>query len=212
LIAIIDYGLGNLRSIQNMLRRLGAESQISGDPNVFNSASKLILPGVGHFAFAMSRLRTLGLIGALNDLVIGQGKPVLGICLGAQLLGRHSEEGNCEGLDWVPMKTVAFNREKMPSQLKVPHMGWSETVPRKLPLFAEITGCPRFYYVHSFHFSCDDESSVLCTAHHGYEFPSGIHYRNIIGVQFHPEKSHLYGMRLLSNFINLERDACVASE
>ena len=212
MIAIVDYGLGNLRSIQNMFQRIGSASVISRDPMVLNTASKLILPGVGHFAFAMTRLRELRLIDVLNALVMDKKVPILGICLGAQLLGQHSEEGNCEGLGWIPMKTIAFDRSKMPQHLKLPHMGWAETTPVKPQLFAGLPAHPRFYYVHSFHFSCESDAIISCVARHGYEFPAGIHQQNIFGLQFHPEKSHMYGLRVLKNFASMEPKSCAASE
>lgn len=212
MITIVDYGLGNLRSIQNMFRRIGVASDISGDPKKLSLASKLILPGVGHFGFAMSRLRELCLIDVLNTLVLGQKVPVLGICLGAQLMGKYSEEGHCEGLGWMPMKAVAFDRFKLPQHLKLPHMGWAETTPVKPLLFAGLPEHPRFYYVHSFHFVCESEVIIMCTARHGYEFVSGVQHQNIFGLQFHPEKSHVYGLRVLSNFVSLNQEPCDALE
>lgn len=212
MITIVDYGLGNLRSIQNMFRRIGFAAVISREPKALDTATKLILPGVGHFAFAMSRLRELGLIDALNSLVLDKKVPVLGICLGAQLLGTHSEEGDCQGLGWIPMRTVAFDRSRMPQHLKLPHMGWAETTPVQPHLFQGLPAHPRFYYVHSYHFSCETEAIVSCRSSYGYEFASGIHHENVFGLQFHPEKSHAYGMRVLSNFASLEKKTCVVSE
>ncbi|MCX6854126.1 MAG: imidazole glycerol phosphate synthase subunit HisH [Verrucomicrobia bacterium] len=200
MINIVDYGLGNLRSIQNMLQRIGVNAQISGRKEDLKAASKLILPGVGHFAFAMARLHELGLVDVLNEQVQGQKIPVLGICLGAQLLGKHSEEGDCEGLGWVDMKTVAFDRSRLSPELKVPHMGWAETTPCRPGLMDGLPAKSRFYYVHSYHFVCQSPETVTCVANHGYEFASGIQQGNVFGFQFHPEKSHDFGLQLLKNF------------
>lgn len=202
-IHIVDYGLGNLRSIQNMLQRFGVSSQLSRNVDELQGAAKLILPGVGHFAFAMARLRELGLIEVLNELALVRKIPVLGICLGAQLLGQHSEEGDCEGLGWVKMRTVAFDRSKLAENLKVPHMGWADTKACRPSLMDGLPSDSRFYYVHSYHFVCDLPETVTCMATHGYEFASGVQDGNIHGVQFHPEKSHQFGLQLLKNFVQL---------
>jgi imidazole glycerol-phosphate synthase subunit HisH len=203
MIVVIDYGLGNLRSIENMLFRGGVETAISGSPDIIRAASMLILPGVGHFRFGMESLRRLGLVDVLNERVLDARVPILGICLGAQLLGRGSEEGDCSGLNWVPMDTVQFDRSRMRHGEKVPHMGWTDTSCTECGLFSGMSGTPRFYYVHSYHFRCDDPGIVMCTAEHGYSFASGIAHGNILGVQFHPEKSHVYGQQLLKNFASM---------
>jgi glutamine amidotransferase len=219
MIVIVDYGVGNLRSIQNMLARGGFEATIARDHQTVARASKLILPGIGRFDYGMDSLRERGLVDVLNERVIGAQVPVLGICLGAQLLGRGSEEGSggergvgrVEGLGWIPMDVVAFDRERLVNGEKVPHMGWTDTTPVRRPgsagddaddLFAGIDAA-RFYYVHSYHFACDDARDVLCTARHGYEFASGVRRGHIFGVQFHPEKSHRFGKQFLANFAML---------
>jgi glutamine amidotransferase len=203
MIVVVDYGLGNLRSIENMLFRAGVETTISRSPDIVRAASMLILPGVGHFRFGMESLQKLGLVDVLNERVLGARVPILGICLGAQLLGRGSEEGDCSGLNWVPMDTVQFDRSRMQHGEKVPHMGWTDTSFTKCSLFSGMSDTPRFYYVHSYHFRCDDPGIVMCTAEHGYRFASGIAHGNILGVQFHPEKSHVYGQQLLKNFVSM---------
>ncbi len=204
MIVIVDYGLGNLRSVSNMLRRAGFESVISGAPDVIRSASKLILPGVGHFGFAMESLHAKGLVSVLNETVLEARIPVLGICLGAQLLGRGSEEGGAVGLDWLPMDVVAFDNARLGPGRKVPHMGWAVTTPTQSALFQGMAETARFYYVHSYHFKCDAPDMVICSASHGYRFASGVGHRNILGVQFHPEKSHAHGQQLLRNFAVME--------
>ena len=201
MIAVIDYGVGNVRSVQNMLARAGAQSVISADHDELRSASRLILPGVGHFKYAMDALRQRGLVDVIQDLVLTARVPLLGICLGAQLLGRRSEEGECEGLGLVPMDVVGFDRSRIGDHVKVPHMGWALTDHHgSSPLFRGMETSPRFYYVHSYHFRCDDPEIVMCTAEYGYRFASGFSDGNITGVQFHPEKSHAFGQRLLANF------------
>lgn len=204
MIVVVDYGVGNLRSIHNILLRAGVEALVSRDPQVVRAATRLILPGVGHFGFAMQSLDDLGLIELLNERVREAGVPILGICLGAQLLGRTSEESGRKGLEWVPMETVRFDAVRLAKGDKVPHMGWAATQHTDSPLFAGMEELPRFYYAHSFHFQCDDPSIVTCTAEHGYRFASGIAYDNIFGVQFHPEKSHAYGRQLLRNFASMD--------
>jgi len=204
MIVIVDYGVGNLKSIKNMLDRAGVESAISNELDILRTASRLILPGVGHFRFGIESLRERSLVDVLNERVLQARVPILGICLGAQLLGRGSEEGDCAGLNWIPMETVAFDKRTMQQGEKVPHMGWADTRHTQHPLFHGLGDDPRFYYVHSFHFRCDDPKMVICTAENGYSFASGIAYRNILGVQFHPEKSHVYGKQLLKNFASME--------
>jgi imidazole glycerol-phosphate synthase subunit HisH len=204
MILIIDYGLGNLRSIENMLRRAGVEAAVSSKPEEICAASKLILPGVGHFGFGMESLHRLGLVDVLNERVLFARVPILGICLGAQLLGRRSEEGNCSGLNWLPMDIVRFDTSRIKQSEKVPHMGWADTRHTECTLFRGMSETPRFYYVHSYHFRCDDQDIVMCTAEHGYRFASGVACGNILGVQFHPEKSHIYGQQLLKNFASIE--------
>jgi glutamine amidotransferase len=201
MITIIDYGAGNLASIQNMLRRLGHPALITSDPAVVSAAHKLLLPGVGAFDYGMSRLRASGMADALNYAVIGRLTPILGICLGAQLLTRRSDEGQLPGLGWFDAETVAFDRPKLTQGERIPHMGWTDLeVPRPHPLLTDLPEAPRFYFVHSFHLQCRHGEEVIATAHHGYSFAAGIARGHIVGVQFHPEKSHKFGMKVLDNF------------
>ena len=201
MITIIDYGTGNIRAIENMLRVLGHESRISGVPEEIASASKIILPGVGHFDYGMRQLRSSGLIDVLDEAATSRQVPVLGICLGAQLLTRRSDEGTEPGLGWVSAETRRFDRSRLADSLRIPHMGWADTgYQAGHPLFDGFNETPRFYYVHSYHMVCDDPVNELCHAVHGYRFVSGIAKDNILGVQFHPEKSHRFGKRILDNF------------
>lgn len=184
-----------------MLLRVGQRAEVSADPDVIQRSSKLILPGVGHFRYGMDMLRRSGLLDVLNARVQGDKVPILGICLGAQLMGEGSEEGGSAGLNWMRFRTVAFDRAKVGGHIKVPHMGWAETrTASETPLFSGIERPARFYYVHSYHFACDNDSIEMCYATHGYEFVSGIQSGNMFGVQFHPEKSHRFGLTLLKNF------------
>lgn len=202
-ITIIDYGAGNIRSMVNMLRSLGVKSLVSGDPAEIGAAHRLILPGVGHFDHGMKALHGRGLVDALNRRVLEDGIPILGICLGAQLLTRGSDEGSEPGFGWIDARTVAFARDKLGLALRVPHVGWADTwALRDNPLSLAIPSDARFYYVHSFHLECRRDENAILAAHHGYDFTAGIHRDNILGLQFHPEKSHRYGMQVLKSFLD----------
>ena len=204
MITIIDYGAGNIKSIRNMLKKIGVESIISNNPEEIAVANKLILPGVGHFDFGMQNLRKSGLIDVLNRSVLEKKTPLLGICLGAQLLGNSSEEGVEKGLGWIDMENIKFDTQKMESQLKVPHMGWNQvTIEQESTLFNNLEQEARFYFVHSYHMKPNNSSSPLASTNYGYSFTSAVEYDNIYGVQFHPEKSHKFGMQLLKNFSKL---------
>lgn len=188
-----------------MFARIGAPSKISNDPEVICRASKLILPGVGHFDFGMTSLRSSGLCDVLNETVLKLKTPILGICLGAQLLTSRSDEGQEPGLGWIESETIRFDRDRLPEHYRIPHMGWSETefAPSE-PLFQGLPSPSRFYYVHSFHLSCKRLQDEMCHANYGYRFVSGIRHENVMGVQFHPEKSHRFGMQLLRNFASMD--------
>lgn len=204
MITIINYNAGNIKSIQNMLKRIGAKSCISSNVEEIEQAEKLILPGVGHFDYGMSNLKQSGLIDVLNKKVLVDKVPLLGICLGAQLLGNGSEEGTEKGLGWIDMDVVKFDIEKMPDNLKIPHMSWNEILIKKSSkLLDGLNNESRFYFVHSYHMKCNDGKNILTHTSYGYEFTSAVEKDNIYGVQFHPEKSHKFGMRLLENFVNI---------
>ena len=200
MVAIIDYQTGNLGSIQNMIKKVGGESIISRDPEVIAKADKLILPGVGHFDYGMRRLNQGGLVDVMNKRVLEDKVPILGICLGVQLFTRGSEEGDEPGLGWISADTVSFSKEEY--DLRIPHMGWNEVEYGTSKLFADMHDIARFYFVHSFHLVCDDPEDVLTSTTYGYKFTAGVERDNILGVQFHPEKSHKYGMQLFTNFLN----------
>lgn len=200
MLAIINYGLGNLTSIQNMCKRLGIEATITNDPEAIRTASKLILPGVGHFKRGMENLHSTGLKAVLDEQVLQQKKPILGICLGAQLMTRHSEEGDVTGLNWVDATTVRFDQSKDQS-MKVPHMGWSEIMTTtNNRLWSNLPAEPRFYFVHTYHFLFQEKTEIAATCHYSYDFACAFQKGNIYGTQFHPEKSHKFGMQVLQNF------------
>ncbi len=201
-IIIVDYGMGNLGSVENMLKYLGYDSIISERPSDLEKAEKLILSGVGAFDNGIKNLRERGLWDVLCDKVLNKKTPVLGICLGMQLFTRRSEEGQLPGLGWINAQTVRFRFENQDQSLKVPHMGWN-IVNLKKPskLFREAKGEIRFYFVHSYHLKCADPTDILCETRHGYDFTSAVERENIYGVQFHPEKSHKFGINLLKNFL-----------
>jgi glutamine amidotransferase len=204
MIVIIDYGAGNVASIRNMLRKAGADATISASPDALLSASKLVLPGVGHFDHGMRELRSRGLIEPLNHLVVEKRTPILGICLGAQLFARGSEEGDEPGLGWVAADVKRFDPGSLTQELKVPHMGWNDVkVAKQSALLQGLDSAARFYFVHSFHIVCDREADILVQANHGAPFVAGVERDNVMGVQFHPEKSHRFGLKLLQNFADM---------
>lgn len=201
MIAIIDYGLGNLGSIQNMLRVIGEKSKITRNSIDINNADGIILPGVGAFDAGMKRMMESG----LDEMVRSQaekGKPILGICLGMQLLGRGSEEGNMQGLSLIPFECQRFRLDG--TGLKIPHMGWDVVEFRnEHSILGGLCGQQRYYFVHSYHAVCDQPENVLMTCDYGYEFAAAVAKDNVIGVQFHPEKSHDFGLSLLRNFVKI---------
>lgn len=199
MITIVNYGMGNLGSVQNMLKRIGVQNEIVSDIATLEKAKKILLPGVGAFDAAMERINESGLKEVLNFKAREEKVPVLGICLGMQLLTNGSEEGKLPGLGWIDADTIKFSFED--NKLKIPHMGWNEIHPEKdSPLVADLPDDPRFYFVHSYYVKCKDQQDVLCSTKYGISFHSVLQRGNIFGAQFHPEKSHKYGMKLLENF------------
>jgi imidazole glycerol-phosphate synthase subunit HisH len=201
MIVIINFGMGNLGSIQNMFKKIGTPAIISSDHKDIVQADKLVLPGVGSFDNGMNQLDEMGLLPVLHDKVIQNKTPILGICLGMQLMTMCSEEGKRTGLGWIDGATVRFRHSSEVGDLKIPHMGWnSVTLMKDSALFTGMYPEPRFYFVHSYHAVCNNPQDVLTTTHHGYDFVSSFQKGNIMGVQFHPEKSHKFGMQLLKCF------------
>jgi glutamine amidotransferase len=203
-IVVVDYKMGNVGSVLNMLKKIGTQAVLSSSPDVVASADKVILPGVGAFDTGMRNIEALGLRPVLDRKVMELGTPVLGICLGMQLLTERSEEGALPGLGWIRGETVRFRFDGSDSRLKVPHMGWNEVrVLRGDGIFRGLADeqDTAFYFVHSFHVVCREPTDVLARTHHGYEFDAAVQRGNVIGTQFHPEKSHRFGMKLLRNFV-----------
>lgn len=204
MVVIVDYGLGNVGSIVNMLKKVGETAILGSDPQTIRAATKLVLPGVGSFDAGMQNLNARGLVPVLNETVLHKRTPTLGLCLGMQLMGLDSEEGTLPGLGWVRCRCVRFEPAGANANLRVPHMGWATIkVRREHPLFAHLAPDHRFYFVHSYHLVCQEAADVLAVSVHGVEFPCAIARDNIMGVQFHPEKSHRFGMALLANFVRL---------
>lgn len=203
MIVIVDYGVGNLASIRNMFKKIGADAEISSDAATIREAEKLILPGVGAFDTCAQKLEDSGLIPVLNDKVLTAKTPVLGVCVGMQLLFAGSEEGVLPGLGWIAGQVVRFRPEQLPPDHKIPHMGWSDVHFKKQSrLFTPVYDEPRFYFVHSYYAAVERPEDILVEAEYGIRFTAGVERENIMGVQFHPEKSHKFGMQLLANFAN----------
>ena len=204
MITIIDYGLGNLRAFLNVYKRLNIPARTAATVSELTNAEKLILPGVGAFDHAVDLLDASGMRPALNELVLGREVPVLGICVGMQILARQSDEGERGGLGWIPGAVRRFEPTPGDAPLPLPHMGWNDVHPAKgNRLFAGLEVDARFYFLHSFYFSCERSTHVAAQADYGAPFTCAVNAGNIHGVQFHPEKSHHWGTRLLQNFAEL---------
>lgn len=204
-VTIVDYKTSNIKSVANMLRKIGEKALITSDPEQIRKAEKIILPGIGAFDAAMKNLTDAHLIEALNEAVLEKRVPILGICLGMQLLTGSSEEGELPGLGWIPGRVQKFNFSSLDRELPIPHMGWDYVQPTDSThfLFHDIPSPMRFYFVHSYYFVCEDERHVIATTDYGYPFVSAVANGHILGVQFHPEKSHRFGKQLLKNFVEM---------
>jgi glutamine amidotransferase len=200
-ISIVDYGVGNLRAIANIYQRLNIPVHIARRADDLMGAERLILPGVGAFDWAMARLNKSGMRGALDDAVLSKGKPILGICVGMQMLAKRSDEGTMEGLGWIDGEVKKFDRAALSQPAYLPHMGWNDVEPRHQEcLFRNIGATGRFYFLHSYYFRPRDQNVILGVTEYGSAFASCVRAGNICGVQFHPEKSHQWGIQVLKNF------------
>ena len=201
MITIVDYGVGNVRAFLNVFKQLNVEAGTATTPESITAAERLILPGVGDFDEAMQRLNASGMRPALEAAALHRRIPVLGVCVGLQMLARSSEEGSLPGLGWVAADVKAFRSTPEGREIPVPHMGWNDVRPAQAnPLFDGLTEESRFYFLHSYYFECDRDHDVAATTGYGFDFCSAVTAGNIFGVQFHPEKSHSWGTRLLRNF------------
>jgi glutamine amidotransferase len=203
MIALVDYGLGNIQAFTNIYRRLGIEVYPARTATDLRQASRIILPGVGAFDWAMTRLQESGLREVLDEEVLGAKKPILGVCVGMQMMARSSEEGVLPGLGWIDAKVVKFNTQLLEGKTHLPHMGWNDAQPSSLDTLFFGLYEPKYYFLHSYFMKLDREENILATSCYGVTFVSAARSGNVYGTQFHPEKSHQWGVQLLKNFAEL---------
>ena len=204
MITLIDYGVGNIFAFQNVYKRLDIPTKIAKTHEDLSDAKKLILPGVGSFDYAMVQLNASGMRETLDELVLEKKVPVIGICVGMQMMGNRSDEGKLEGLKWIDSEILKFDESLIQQRTKLPHMGWNDVAPIKNhPLFIGLDKESIFYFLHSFYFKCNNPANIIAVSDYGLSFSSAVNKENIYGIQFHPEKSHQYGEKLLHNFAKL---------
>jgi glutamine amidotransferase len=204
MITLIDYGVGNIFAFQNVYKRLNIPTKIAKSLHDLSDVTKLILPGVGSFDQAMSQLNKSGMREKLDELVLDKNIPVIGICVGMQIIGNRSEEGKLDGLNWIDSEILKFDEKLIPHRTKIPHMGWNNVNPiYSHPLLEGLEKDALFYFLHSYYFRCNNPIDSLAVSDYGITFSSVVKRNNIYGIQFHPEKSHKYGEKLLYNFANL---------
>ncbi|MEO0038719.1 MAG: hypothetical protein RIQ59_1930 [Bacteroidota bacterium] len=204
MITIIDYGVGNIFAFQNVYKRLNILTKIAKSSQDLIDAEKLVLPGVGSFDYAMNQLNISGMREKLDELVLVKKIPVIGICVGMQIMGNRSDEGELEGLNWIDSEILKFDESLINQRTKLPHMGWNDVIPVKNhPLFIGLEDEAIFYFLHSFYFKCNNPEESIAVSDYGISFSSAVNKENIFGIQFHPEKSHQFGEKLLHNFARL---------
>lgn len=204
MISIFDYGIGNIQAIANIYKRLNIPVRIAHTAEELAGVERLILPGVGSFDWAMARLNNSGMRGVLDNLVLSKHRPVLGICVGMQMMAKRSEEGVLEGLGWIDAEVRKFDEASFTDKTHLPHMGWNDVAPRQNGgLFRSLESGARFYFLHSYYFAPRQEDDVLAITDYNGPYASGVRSGNVFGVQFHPEKSHQWGIQLLKNFAEL---------
>lgn len=204
MITIIDYGVGNINAFVNVYKRVDVPVKIAKTKEDLEDAQKLILPGVGHFDHAMAQLNNSGMRDTLDELVLGKEIPVIGICVGMQMMANSSDEGKLEGLKWIDATVKKFDETKINQITRLPHMGWNDVKPVKdMELFKGLEKDSIFYFLHTYYFHCHNSEDIMAVTQYGDEFASAAHHENKYGIQFHPEKSHHYGEILLHNFAKL---------
>jgi imidazole glycerol-phosphate synthase subunit HisH len=203
MIGIVDYGLGNIRAFLNIYKNLNIPAITIRTADELSDADRIILPGVGSFDWAMERLNTSGMRDALDEVVLSKKRPVLGVCVGMQMLARRSEEGQLPGLGWIPAEVKRFDESGFTQKTHLPHMGWNDAAPRAVDSLFRNMENPRFYFLHSYYFLPEDSEHILATTYYNGEFACAIRARHVFGTQFHPEKSHQWGIQLLSNFAEI---------
>ena len=203
MIKIIDYGVGNIKAFVNLYKRLGIEIEIASNYRSLTNASKLILPGVGHFDYAMNKFNESGMIETVNNLVTKKKVPVLGICVGMQIMAMSSDEGTKKGLGWIDADVKKIDIRN--NNFRLPHMGWNNIIINKNDdILKNLDNNSTFYFLHSYYFNCTNENNVVAFSNYGSNFPSIVRQENIIGIQCHPEKSHEFGEQILKNFFDLD--------
>jgi glutamine amidotransferase len=204
MITLIDYGVGNIFAFQNVYKRLDIPTKIAKTASDLNDVEKLILPGVGSFDYAMNQLNNSGMRDKLDELVLEKKVSVIGICVGMQMMGNRSDEGKLDGLKWIDAEILKFDERLIQQRTKLPHMGWNDVRPLEdHPLFIGLEKEAIFYFLHTFYFKCNNSNDSIANSEYGISFSSAINHNNIYGIQFHPEKSHQYGEKLLHNFAKL---------
>lgn len=203
MIGLVDYGLGNIKAFANIYRRLGIEAFAVSSPLDLRHASKIILPGVGSFDWAMNCLQKSGMRDALDEEVLEAKKPVLGVCVGMQMMAGSSEEGIVSGLGWVDAKVVKFDVSLLNEKTRLPHMGWNNVKPTAEDTLFRGLDDPQYYFLHSYYLVPEHFEDILANSYYGFEFASAVRKKNVYGTQFHPEKSHTWGITLLKNFAEL---------
>jgi len=204
MIVIVDYGLGNVRAFESLYKKIDIPCIVASSAVELGQASKIILPGVGAFDFAMDSLLRSGMREQLDHMVVDLGTPVLGVCVGMQMMSTHSDEGSLPGFGWIDGCVKRFDFSGSSTPTDVPHMGWNNVKPvSSSGLFEQLDDHSRFYFLHSFYFSCTSQDSVIATTNYGGDFASAVEKDNVFGVQFHPEKSHGWGVRILENFARM---------
>ena len=204
MITLIDYGVGNISAFLNIYKQLNIPAKTAKTEKDLHDADKIILPGVGHFDYAMQRFNNSGMRDKVNDLVLIEKKPVIGICVGMQMMAKRSDEGILEGLGWIDAVVNKFDDAQRSAKMPLPHMGWNDVYPvTDNPLFKNLEKEARYYFLHSYYFQCHNSQDIIAEAEYGIKFTCAVNHHNFYGVQFHPEKSHHFGIQLLRNFAEL---------